>query len=678
MVALTLAFVHTQPGRDVIANIVESKLNGVIAGEVQIGHLSSLSLFEVTLEDVVLLDSDGRPTAEIESVSADWDLFSLIRGDVDIVRVAVENPRVGLWLEPDGRFSLLSAIASSSDTSELTPSSEEPGEPTSIRFRYISIQGGELHTDDPRARGLAISGLEILASLEIDPDVVVDLVHLSAHVEDSEQELLDFWLPNATIETAQGVTVVAELAIASADDSVRISGSLEFAPGEEPRIEAHLALHPMTGFLLGPLGFADHQAVVPAWVRGHIDVNGTLAELDVQAELDTPGGLVALGALLTDLEDVRLTSQSTGLALREVSSMLPEHDVGWELTAAVDTNENGQRNIDLELTSATFDESEIPAVTLNALLTDEAITVERIFLPHLGDKLEISGAFHFGGSVDFDVRIDQLDLGTESRLEPLLRGTTGVVDASLRGHLDPNELTVAADVILSVEDLDGPGFGVDQLDISGFANGALFSPEVDLQIQIERLSAGDNGVESASVHLVGPVGQYALNGEVRLDDGPLIGPAVQAQVQRRVAGRAVVLRIAVGTIAVAAAEGFGLVGAAHRPASASSARTARRILARRWRTVSGLLPKWRPICRNVRRWSRMSAPVRSIVESPSSISCVEHTCRAGRADRASMKSLSPGDAAPVSRSVNSVLLRLRRWRRISPRISFSMSRQPWQ
>ena len=531
LLALVIGFIHTQPGRNLVASIVESKVSDAIQGEVTIGRLSSVNLFGITIEDIALSDPDGRPVLEIDEVSADWDLLDIIGGEIEVVRVAVVNPRVGLWLEENGQYSLLSAIAPTSPSSE-PPEPEEPsGEPTPIRVRHFSLSGGAVVTDDPRARGLSVSGLEILAHVDVEGDVVVDLEYLAVGIDDPNGRLIDLWLPGAVLQAGDALSAETGLAIASAGDLISAELTFQSTPEQEPIISAHVELAPVTGLLLDSLGFEDLQSSIPQWVRGRIDATGPLSEIDISIDLETPGGSVALTATVSDFEDIRLSTASEGLDLQAVSSMLPEQEVSWDLEIEVNTDEEGRRNIVLDLAGASFGDLDIPAITIDAVLDDDGVSLERFALPHLGNQVEISGRYDFGGGIVADIEIDDLDLGDEPRLESLLQGSTGIVDASIHARLDPvDDMEIDANLSLSLQEIHAPGVDVDVLTVSGSADGPLLSPEVDLDIHIERLLAGANGIDRADIHLLGPVGSYDLDGEVQITDGPLVSLDVTATI----------------------------------------------------------------------------------------------------------------------------------------------------
>jgi translocation and assembly module TamB len=532
LVAIVYIGLQTQPGRDLVAGLVESQVNKTIRGRLTVGRLAQLSLSRVQLDDVVLHDVDDRPVLEVERVLVDLDLLALLQGAVAVDLVAVRRPTVRLLLDESGQYSLLTAIESRAPP-EPEPEPEEepveaPGEPTPIRVRRIALDGGVVITEaeDPTSRGLGISNLDVRARLQIVDQLVLDLSHLSLTVTGPEGDRLLRLDPLvAHYELGDGVAS-ATLDLHNDSDRVRVRADVAGLAGDGPmRVDTSVLLDHLGTDLLEPLGMGGLRSSLPAWVEGRIDVDGPLDDLDAALDLLTPGGPISLTAEVRDFEDADVRVRSGGLALREVMAGLPEMTVSLDLQANLDTetaDEGVTRHLSLRLTDAAVDEQAIPDLELDARVSEEAAVLERLYFPHLGDTFQLTATVGFDGSISAHLFADELDLGAEPHLALFVPELEGTFDADLdvdvqtegdepsvhaRGHLDLGGVALA-------------DLSVASLSVSGSAEGPLLAPAVDLNVDVSRLSAAGTAVRTARLRVQGGPDRYRLDGNLALVDGP--------------------------------------------------------------------------------------------------------------------------------------------------------------
>lgn len=85
------------PFQDYIKNIAEKELSQFLEGEIKIGNLKILPFNEIVIKDLALYDTEGNECAEIETLGAGINLFTLLREskfDISYAEVIGMNARI--------------------------------------------------------------------------------------------------------------------------------------------------------------------------------------------------------------------------------------------------------------------------------------------------------------------------------------------------------------------------------------------------------------------------------------------------------------------------------------------------------------------------------------------------------------------------------------------------------
>lgn len=131
VVAGALIFLQTRPGKNLLKDQILSLSAGALAGSLEIGRIEGNLLGGVRIYEVVVRDARGNIAALIPSASADYSLTQLMRSELKLDSVRVENPVIIGHVYSDGTLNLL----------DIAAPSDEPGEPSQL---YISLARAEV------------------------------------------------------------------------------------------------------------------------------------------------------------------------------------------------------------------------------------------------------------------------------------------------------------------------------------------------------------------------------------------------------------------------------------------------------------------------------------------------------------------------------------------------------
>jgi len=94
----------TPPGRALLARNVSAALNRVVHGSVEVGSISGSFLYDLTLEHLVVRDSQGVLLADLPRVRVGYRLPNLIRGNIVLSSLHLDNPTIQIIKHRNGRM----------------------------------------------------------------------------------------------------------------------------------------------------------------------------------------------------------------------------------------------------------------------------------------------------------------------------------------------------------------------------------------------------------------------------------------------------------------------------------------------------------------------------------------------------------------------------------------------
>ncbi len=327
-------FLHTDTGREVVRDQIQSSLTKTFAGEVRVGRLEGSPFGTYVARDIVIDGPDGKPAIEIGKLSLELELLELVNHKAVLTNVTIEDVAVHAKRMPDGSLSLAHLL-------RPTPSTT-----WTVAIRELAIKRGrfDLEGSDP----IHIDDIELAGTL----DYAADKLHANANLTANWKE--------------RGVPLHAVLSVDQRVEGLTIPSLL--ATAGDLRVNAvgvHITEYGLTGKgvihapraavaklaaieLPGDVEVAfELEAAESADAASHVKFAGTLGGDAIRGSLDLwPAAKRIAGTISApDLDVAKLTKDrvlargggSIDLDLRLTDAMLP---VGRATLTAQGTYEN--------------------------------------------------------------------------------------------------------------------------------------------------------------------------------------------------------------------------------------------------------------------------------------------------------------------------------------------------
>ena len=263
-----------------------------VNGDLSIGRLDGNLLFGVELENIGVT-MDGKTVVDIKDVGLDYNVFTLLSGDVVLDDIRLNQPVFHLERE-NGEWNLAHLIRAS------TP--DQPRRRRPIEIGEIGISDATLYVEE-RDRPIGTSGVAVPtrigrldASIGIKSDeeaMTIDIAHLSLRAEAPNLGINA--LSGVIIRTADAVTF-ENVSLRTEESSLRVNGVVRTSDGGIPTIDVDASSDKLTteeiGRVIPALRGFGLQPAFEITARGPLDrlsvhVNTREAALgNVTAELD--------------------------------------------------------------------------------------------------------------------------------------------------------------------------------------------------------------------------------------------------------------------------------------------------------------------------------------------------------------------------------------------------------
>jgi hypothetical protein len=270
-VVAAVIFLHTDTGREVVRDRIQSSLAETFAGEVHVGKLEGSPFGTYVARDIVIDGPDGKPAIQIGKLSLELELSGLIDHEAVLNNVVVEDAVVHAKRMPDGSLSLAHLL--------------RPTPPTAwnVVIRSLAIKRGSFDLEDQQP--IHLTDIEVTGGL----DYKADALHANATLSATWQER---GVPLRAVlsldNTLEGLTIPAVVASAG-DVSVNAAGvriTKDGVTGTGMLRAPRAAVAKLTGVELPAdveLAFVTRATSTAAQ---HVELTGTLGGDAVTASLD--------------------------------------------------------------------------------------------------------------------------------------------------------------------------------------------------------------------------------------------------------------------------------------------------------------------------------------------------------------------------------------------------------
>jgi hypothetical protein len=440
VVALLLSALYhlgSSDGRWAVARIASSALSDLFVGDLSIEGVDALSLSRIELHGAALTDGKGRPVARIGRLAIELELADLLNGEIHATSVVVEEPWafVGPSDEVEGdELALVAALAFANPS----PNDDQPaGEIPVIRIDEIRIDRASV---DGLPEALSVSDASLEGRFVLDPHVRVELSSLRAMLSRDGEPVATIASLAGRFDMTPGAHSEVSLIATAGEDHLEAEGALawtEEGPGPA-EAEVRFELSPALATALGIEGVED---VVDSRVSGTVSAEGTLDDVEVEANLETDGGTLRLAATRRG-ETATAHLETDGLSLGEIVPSLGDVSAEGVVDATLSPISGPDRRVELIARDVRYDEWVVPEARAQGTFGESGMTLEGIEVPHLsgdGGHLDVQATLAADGTVNADIDAYIPNVAADANVRRLAPGVRGGVRADLHARVESGE-----------------------------------------------------------------------------------------------------------------------------------------------------------------------------------------------------------------------------------------------
>ncbi|CAN5822520.1 hypothetical protein BH20GEM1_BH20GEM1_14480 [soil metagenome] len=214
LVGLVLAGVvvltQTDYGRERVRRLTLSQLASSVNGVVEIGRISGNLLEGVTLTDLSIADTEGRPLLVADTVSVDYSLRSLVSKRIHLARVRLVDPVIVLDRPPGGEWNFTRIFASDTLPADTTAR----GFGSWLRIEGLTVQGGRLVVRDAWSPPDSLRGAareRAIAAALTEENRLHVVATANGYQAIREIRDLDAWLPLLRLADPDSTGIIVEV-----------------------------------------------------------------------------------------------------------------------------------------------------------------------------------------------------------------------------------------------------------------------------------------------------------------------------------------------------------------------------------------------------------------------------------------------------------------------------------
>lgn len=478
-----------------------------IRGELRLGRFDAFAFDRVHASHVELFDPKGRRIVSGRRLVLTPDLRALTeRGVLRFTSAHLQGGAARLIDAGDGLPTLLQTFDA------RTPSADGGGEPLRAIVEGITIDGLTLYGDLLGLKGFRAENLRARGHMDIAGDVRVRIDSATATL------VRPFGFP-ANVDSlrgsissvdAEGIALEAHVSRGSEHATVKVR-LVAPKPGAEERLDLQVQATNLTPETLRGLGF-DWIGPVNVPLSGTLRMQGPLDKLSLVADIDTRGGHAHITGEVGK-SGTHVTIASDSLALAESLTDAPDVTVRGALT--IETSpEKPHPHLHAEVAPLVHRTLALPGFTVDAVLEDEGVRIERVYAQRKGADIEGEGRITKAGAIEMHVRARVSEIARDPQMSVLLPGTRGQMNADLFIRVpDSGRAVMHFSGSLALNDVHYGMLSAKRLVLSGRMGGDPNLPSLDLRASGKGVALGAFSVGDATLTVAGAPGRYHASGQ---------------------------------------------------------------------------------------------------------------------------------------------------------------------
>ncbi len=308
--------------------LIESQLENLLTGKVQIDRVDALDLGGITAAGIHIVDAEGRVVLKAERLELDFNLYELFESRLRFTRGYLIGAEIRAIPSSQAAITLFDALIPKGAGESPSTSSFE------IFFDNIHVVDGTLHGDVPGLSSLRAEGLDVRGHIKIQDRFHADIQKLSGKLTSPFN--LPFEVVHATTQVLTAPLLITGAARVQVHED-HLHASLRYEAPESAEA-AHLKLvveaKPASSDLLQALDLSIGGSVISK-LEGIVRLEGPLDALAYDAALKTEAGPLLIRGSLPSEGDLTVHVETEGLALAHLLAYFPPVKIAATVDATV-------------------------------------------------------------------------------------------------------------------------------------------------------------------------------------------------------------------------------------------------------------------------------------------------------------------------------------------------------
>lgn len=511
LVAGSVAFLASSPGRKVIRDEVASLLRDTLRGELRIAHVESLDWSGVAARGIEVFDANGTRVLVAERFSATWDLGAILSGTVRIKRARLSNATVR-WI-PSAENEAIPTLVDAFMPKE--PSTSD-GPPLHVLVDEAVLRNIEAYGDAPGFAGFR-ARLDGEADVDAEEYTVIGIDRVSGVLTEPYDRAVRLELRASELRFGD-------------ESQIRVGGTLATADGDAANVRfesmsreagTELDLNVDASRITTELLRAAHLPIpdsLRGTAHGRARLFGPVDAMRIDADLVHEGGPAHIEGVLRPESTVDVTVTTPGFVPHELIDAVPLFSVAGRVRAVVPIADRTQNiRVEASLDPFRFDEWQVPALEVHGDIAQDNAHISEVRIDDATGRIVGSGRIGFDGGLDlrFDVALPRVE--REPNIRALVPGLRGSLRGNVRLFSDGQHFDV--DTTDSLRNVFYEGMSADTLELRGRVHGTTPRPRVDATIRATGVTSGVIALATLSATVRGGPSTYHVDARLESRTG---------------------------------------------------------------------------------------------------------------------------------------------------------------
>ncbi|MDB4975823.1 MAG: hypothetical protein JWN48_4164 [Myxococcaceae bacterium] len=436
LLALGLVYApRTALVRSLVRTELESLLDDLLQGDVQIDRIAQLSLGGVLAEGVTVHDGAGRTVLRGQRLSLGLQPLALLALRLRFTHGLLEDVVVHAYPSSMAAISLFDAL--SPPPSDAKPPDAHTSGGLDVLFEHIHVRRARVFGDVPGLADLDVRGLEARGDVRvIGGELAVRVSQVHGTLSRPYDTAVSVEHATFALDTSP-LRMRLEARVSQADNHVRAALTYRTPQSGSEHLDLLLSFEPVTPELLATLKIAPAQVLLSA-VSGYLRLSGPLDRLSfVAAPLHTDAGLISVHGQLPAGAASTIVIESGPVELEKLIAYAPP----LRLQTRIDVRAEPDK-VSLHLRSPLVElyGVELRDADVAANFVGEKLSFTRASLRYGGGHLDVSGAIYSDGAITLRVRSKVPDIARAKVIREL--GVGGGLRTDVRIERDKEGLRI--------------------------------------------------------------------------------------------------------------------------------------------------------------------------------------------------------------------------------------------